>query len=383
MAEQRKIRKRVRKILKLQRKSDSEDDDEDSQYKVKCKGVLPSSTSQWDITCLQCIGIIYCDQSIPLSELLDSVYSNIGMFKPLNDKEKEYTACIQNSLDFSFSTQEVVDYCRKYRLSPNEVNIDVAEKVRSNLESDVFINTRETLKPYTVGLIEQFMRNVHHIIQIMRSKQGLLNVPQRVFVNLFCTFVKMCNLNPSEGSLWKTDQNVLQQNISSEADVVILPCNLMEASDYHAVNIVSVVDIKKLSTENLDTSEGLSSSSLSESSDMNQDHENSTDQPSIYSRVCKKLLGQHGAELVVHHELFGEKCIKNGKIYLSGMIVVGTQVTFTLLECSVDHMVDILNEKDVGRKTSFISYSEPKDLLIQKERDELLEAFWRLNNTTV
>ncbi|CAG2231026.1 unnamed protein product [Mytilus edulis] len=218
----------------------------------------------------------------------------------------------------------------------------------------------------------------------MRSKQGLLNVPERVFVNLFCNFVKMCNLNPSEGSLWKTDQNILQQNVSSEADVVILPCNLMEASDYQAVNVVSVVDIKKLSTENLDTTESLSSSSLSELSDFNQDTDGSTDQqPSIYKRICKKLLGQHGAELVVDHELFGEKCIKNGKIYLSGMIVVGTQVTFTLLVCSVDHMVDILNEKDVGRKTSYISYSEPKDMLIKKDRDELLEAFWRLNNTIV
>ncbi|VDI82084.1 Hypothetical predicted protein [Mytilus galloprovincialis] len=329
MAEQRKIRNRVRKISKLQRKSDSEDEDEDLLYTVKCKGLLPSSTSQWDLACLHSLGIFYCEKSIPLSEMLDIVYSNIDVFKPLTEKEKEYTTCIHDSLDFSFSTQEVVDYCRKYRLSPNEVNIDVAEKVRSNLESDTFINT-------------------------------------------------------SEGSLWKTDQNILQQNVFSEADVVILPCNLMEASDYQAVNVVSVVDVKKLSTENLDTTESLSSSSLSESSDIKQDNDGSTDQqPSIYKRICEKLLGQHGAELVVDHELFGEKCIKNGKIYLSGMIVVGTQVTFTLLVCSVDHMVDILNEKDVGRKTSYISYSEPKDMLIKKDRDELLEAFWRLNNTTV
>ncbi|CAC5402440.1 unnamed protein product [Mytilus coruscus] len=381
--EQRKIRNRVRKISKFQRKSSSEDGNEDLLYTVKCKGLLPSRTTQWDLACLHSLGIFYSDKSTPLSDLLDSVYSNIGVFKPLTEKEKEYTTSIQDSLYFSFSTQEVIDYCRKYMISPNEVNINVAEKVRSDLESDMFTKTREKLRPYTVGLIEQFIRNIHHIIQIMRSKRGLLNVPERVFVNLFCNFVKMCNLNPSEGSLWKTDHNILQQNVSSEADVVILPCNLMEASDYQAVNVVYVVDVKKLSTENLDTSESLSSSSLSESSDINQDHEHSACQPSIYKRVCKKLLGQHGAELVVHHELFGEKCIKNGKIFLSGMIVVGTQVTFTLLVCSVDHMVDILNEKDVGRKRSCISYSEPKDLLIKKDRDELLEAFWRLNYDSV
>ncbi|XP_052068861.1 uncharacterized protein LOC127708085 [Mytilus californianus] len=381
MAEQWKIRNRVRKIKKFQRKSSSEDDNEDLIYTVKCKGLLPSRTTQWDLACLHSLGIFYSDKSTPLSDLLDSVYSNIGVFKPLTEKEKEYTTSIQDSLDFSFSTQEMIDYCRKYMISPNEVNLNVAEKVRSNLESDMFTKTRDTLRPYTVGLIEQFIRNVHHIIQIMRCKQGLLNVPERVFVNLFCNFVKMCNLNPSEGSLWKTDQNLLQQKVSSEAGVVILPCNLMEANDYQAVNVVSVVDVIKLSTENLDTSESLSSSSLSESSDINREH--SACQPSIYRRVCKKLLGQHGAELVVHHELFGEKCIKNGKIYLSGMIVVGTQVTFTLLVCSVDHMVDILNEKDVRSKRSCISYSEPKDLLIKKDRDELLEAFWRLNYATV
>lgn len=42
--------------------------------------------------------------------------------------------------------------------------------------------------------------------------------------------------------------------------------------------------------------------------------------------------------------------------------------------------MEITDTDSVKKGTSFISYSEPKDLLIKEDRDELLESIARLNN---
>lgn len=47
----------------------------------------------------------------------------------------------------------------------------------------------------------------------------------------------------------------------------------------------------------------------------------------IYQRICPRILGQHGGELLIHHWVFGRKLSKGRAFkYLPGMIVVGTGV---------------------------------------------------------
>ena len=60
-------------------------------------------------------------------------------------------------------------------------------------------------------------------------------------------------------------------------------------------------------------------------------------------------------------------------------IVYVIQVIFTLLQTDGKHLSEVYTKENVEEKAN-IYYSKPKDILKKEDRDQLMEAFIRLNN---
>lgn len=86
--------------------------DSDSDSSVG-ESELPSSTSYWDTHVLDDLGIFYMENylSSPF-DVLDTIYTETGLFGPLLDEQKELVKLLQNSIVFSHS---ILDLFQKPR----------------------------------------------------------------------------------------------------------------------------------------------------------------------------------------------------------------------------------------------------------------------------
>ena len=54
-------------------------------------------------------------------------------------------------------------------------------------------------------------------------------------------------------------------------------------------------------------------------------------EPSIYRHINQDVLGQHGSDILVHIDKYGENLLSEKKyVYRPGVIVIGTKVTYIL-----------------------------------------------------
>ncbi|XP_076106121.1 uncharacterized protein LOC143074658 [Mytilus galloprovincialis] len=104
----------------------------------------------------------------------------------------------------------------------------------------------------------------------------------------------------------------------------------------------------------------------------------------IYQWFNPDILAKHGGDLLLLDQFFtGQLDGTDGlREYCPGVIVVGTEVTFTVLEIKTGHLTDVKNKLCEGGQAT-IFYSKPRDLLLKEDRDVLVEAFTRLNNCKV
>ncbi|XP_052081753.1 uncharacterized protein LOC127719572 [Mytilus californianus] len=197
--------------------------------------------------------------------------------------------------------------------------------------------------------------------------------------------------------MFKSTMNILQKSVTTEPDVVILSGNILE--NPRAVCAVSVAEMqfvdksmrychhghtrfKKTSQKEPEPSSSSLSSSSGDSEQSDYDEETVHGKPHIFKRIPPKLLAQHGGQLLVLSQLYtGQHFTKEKtKKFIPGMIVMGTQVTFTLLEYSVNHMKDLFLNNVNGKERSYIYYTDPMDYLKQEDRNLLLESIVRLSN---
>ncbi|XP_076094666.1 uncharacterized protein LOC143065155 isoform X3 [Mytilus galloprovincialis] len=285
--------------------------------------LIPCSTSDWNSCHLESLRIYFENAPKPISVLLDKVYQNTGMFGPLNEE--------QSSLD------QVV-----YLLN-------------------------------------------HIMMMIQKMRSSLKTLPKSGFKDLFKIFIQLSGLFASDGKLWTADRIILRDHeVISEADVAItsVGTDQEEFDDISAlVSIVEIDNHDNLISINIKQQEIKSLSKLaSDSSDSLVSEGPVLDMPPICNWISSNVLGQHGGELLIHFDKFAGILTQKEFFYRPGMILFGTKVVFTLLVCSKKHWMEITDTDSVKKGTSFISYSEPKDLLIKKDRDELVESIARLNN---
>ncbi|CAG2250923.1 unnamed protein product [Mytilus edulis] len=226
-------------------------------------------------------------------------------------------------------------------------------------------------------------------------KYGGQTGSEAVFIDLFTIFVRMTGVLAGPGAMFKSTMDILQKSVTAEPDVVILAGDILENPRVVcAVSVVEIHFVEKTTNQKKHTrfkktrqnrAEPLSTSSLSLSSDSEHSDYDKTSIPDelhIFKKIPPNLLAQHGGQLLVLSQLYtGQHFTKDKtKKLIPGIIVMGTQVTFTLLEYSVNHMKDLFLNNVNGKERSFIYYTEPMDYLKKEDRNLLLESIVRLSN---
>lgn len=365
---------------------DSDSDESD----VEDYRTLPTATSEWDLLYLQSVDIHYNNHfhNLP-SDILDIVHAKTGMFGPLTEKQEEFTKNLQNSISFNCSITEIIGIGLDLNV---ETFIPDMEKDINNQSSssdhltdvstvvDDFINSAIIMMKYQSSYINEINKY---------GKQSIPPVPKDIFANIFKAFTKMCCLLPIPGSAWRSNMNIHQIDVTSTSDVVIMTKDHLSSQFPETSSVVSIAEVKHLGlfTKEDDEKEPKArplrntSSYSSEQKEADDSESSVHEKPAILERIGQKFLGQHGGELLMHQSLYRKTLDEERSMkYIPGMMVIGTEVTLTLLELHGKHLAELRSKDGNIRHKSFIYYSKPRDLLKKEDRDILLESFVRLNN---
>ncbi|CAC5380047.1 unnamed protein product [Mytilus coruscus] len=289
---------------------------------------LPTATSEWDLLCLQSVDIHYNNHfhNLP-SDILDIVHAKTGMFGPLTEKQEEFTKNLQNSISFSCSITELLG-----------IGLDLN--------------------------VETFIQEVEKDIE--KNK---------------------CSSRP--GSAWRLIMNIHQVDVTSTSDVVIMTKDhcivsfqklhlLSSLQRQFCIDICQILfymfQLKNLSVFTKDVDDG------DEEQPTTRTHRNTSSDSSELKKsrrqVGQKVLGQHGGDLLLHQSLYPKTLDEERRMrYIPGMIVIGTEITFTLLALHGKHLAELRSKDGNIRHKSIINYSKPRDLLKKEDRDILLDSF--------
>lgn len=334
----------------------------DSAYLADSES-LPSSTSHWNTLCLEKLGIFYHNEyfSSPL-DIIERINSLTQCFGPMTTDQMQYIGDIIDTLTFDISMNE----CKEFEQDPADQHL--TEVILPELEEQIKKIRQHFSKGIRVKTLpEEFLHVVTHVLRYelgrFKSIKRMGPATEDLYVSVFNLFARLCGVDTVPGSLWRTKMEVGYNDVTSTADLLIMPLECPESfrkdyPDADSVAVVSVVEVKKLSSKKVPDELCVTSS--------------------IYDDVDSKTLGQHGGELLLHLRNYEEKLIRRRRV-LPGMIVIGTEVIFTVLEIDAKHLAQVYSRETVDSKAK-IFYSRPMDFLKKKDRDVLMEAIIRLNN---
>ncbi|CAC5361441.1 unnamed protein product [Mytilus coruscus] len=323
---------------------------------------LPKSTSQWDMLFLEKLGISYNNEyhASPL-DILDMINSKTGCFGSLRDEQTEYIGDLKETLGFDISLKE----SSENEQTPEQFAL--TDVVLPKLEEELLkIRQHYSSRKRVMSIPEEFVKVVALILRYelgrYKSVKRMGPATEDLYVTVFNIFARMCGVETIPGSLWRTKMEVGNTDVTSTADILIVPVECLDSfrKDYpvaDSVAVVSVVEGKRFSS---------------------RPEEQLVTQNSIYDYVDHKTLGQHGGKLLLHLQNYNNK-LTRGRRLLPGIIVMGTEVIFTVLEIEPKHLSQVYSEDSVDSRAK-IYYSKPKDFLKKADRDVLMEAIMRLNN---
>eukprot|EP00105_Crassostrea_gigas_P025245 XP_011445751.1 PREDICTED: uncharacterized protein LOC105341109 [Crassostrea gigas] len=231
-----------------------------------------------------------------------------------------------------------------------------------------------------------FSNQLYHILK--RRENGC-SIHESHMQALFEAFACMFGLKSGLGSvpcLEKETKRIMNLEISGAADIIFpykmfSPFQDVKQGTQHP-SVVAVCEVKKDSPKLNQSYSPLNSRTLT---DNKINFENSAEQVSSTTNkeashhktvmyLDDKIIGQHGGKLLFHFS----DTIKNGKIF--GLVVQETQVTFTMLEMSVEQYNDIVEGKVKHRSGDrpVLKVTKPYDYLKTQDRESIIEAFIKL-----
>ncbi|CAC5417269.1 unnamed protein product [Mytilus coruscus] len=356
--------------------NNSSTNSETSSYLGDSYYPFPSRTSKWNISCLESLGIFYNKKyhDSP-QDLLNMIFEETGAFRPVSEEQKCNATDIKKRMTFNFPLSDIVDM------------LTDKDKVALNNGESFFPEIEHDIDKCTSAYIREFIFSC----QLMLSCRAAFfydwreNIePKDMFVQMLEKFARLCKLIAVPGSACsakKTTMTLQNVSVTSKADLVMIPeryrRSTFSAKD-SATCVVSVVEVnnlnhKKSKVEMKKNARHVRLSTVACENDY-------SNPPQIYTKVHMDILAQHGGDLLIHRQLYCSTLSSSTThLYLPGMVVVGTEVIFTLMKIHRKHLMQLKEQRDtISRAT--IYYSKPKDLLKKKDRDELVEGFTRMGN---
>ncbi|VDI25334.1 Hypothetical predicted protein [Mytilus galloprovincialis] len=365
-----KRRRRTKRRIRSARSSES-----DSSNKTMHS--LSPSTSDWDVDFLKSLGISYNEVYHPSPmDILNMIYEDIDIFGPLTDDQKLDMERLQECLTFNSSIAEVME---------DEANIV------QNADGDIFFpdleNDIENLSSSSLQRAEDFLVKVQLMISCQVAfLNGLAEneVPVDMFVNILEAFSNMCHILPVPGSAFKCKKIIRNVPVTSSPHVVLIPWkNRLIPFAEEAACIVTVAQVQKEKQIKLSQEKWTNTAPTKDVKHSSDCQSEVSHEPTIFEKVHGNILGRHGSELLINEHSYGS-ILSKGRIlkYLPGIICIGTEVIFTLLKITSSHLSQLKTKSKTFRQQTeaTIYYSEPKDFLWKVDRDNLIEAFIRLNN---
>ncbi|XP_063442818.1 uncharacterized protein LOC134723105 [Mytilus trossulus] len=337
---------------------------------------FPPRTSKWNIACLESLGIFYNKEfhDSP-QDILSMIFEETGAFHPVSEEQNCNVTDIKKSLTFNFPISEIVDM------------LTDKEKVTLNNGESFFPEIEHDIDECTSVDIREFLFSC----QLMLSCRAAFfydwreNIePKDMFVEILEKFARLCQLITVPGSacsVKKTSMTLENVSVTSKADLVMIPeryrRSTFSAKD-SATCVVSVAEINNLKQRK--SKVGREKAAQDVRSSIKDGEKDSSEPTQIYTKVNTDILAQHGGDLLINRQMYCSTLSSSTPtLYLPGMIVVGTEVIFTLMKIHRKHVMQLKEQRETTLRAT-IYYSKPKDLLRKEDRDELVEAFTELSN---
>lgn len=373
------------------------------------KNCLPEYVSEWKLKHSNKLNIYYEKNFLasPFDILLKT-----GKVKELSDLQKKYISVLQPYLHFDAVYEKNADKVHLHRFYD-----DYMKPVLEKIQESVIVRPLEVEKKYEEDkeskennsivervkfCVEDFINEL--LIFLRRTLHPHSNVTEGMYSSLFRSFATMCYLRPRNGDEYLSYfKGLLGVDVSSNPDYRLCTRPMSHIDNNDPYTVVSIVKLEKTDIDDEDElsrkrhkqscSRGSSRSTSSEdeplrkrtkrtvkiksSSSMSLENESRNYISEIELDLGSAVLGQHAGEL-----LLDIPKIQYTSIKIPGMIVKDTKVYFTLLDMSGDHYYKLCKRMTLNKDkdVATIFYSKPLDILIEEERNILIESFMRLNN---
>ncbi|XP_052065364.1 uncharacterized protein LOC127705150 [Mytilus californianus] len=337
---------------------------------------FPSRTSKWNISCLESLGIFYNKKyhDSP-QDLLNMIFEETGAFRPVSEEQKCNATDIKKRMTFNFPISDIVDM------------LTDKEKVTLNNGESFFPEIEHDIDKCSSADIREFIFSC----QLMLSCRAAFfydwreNIePKDMFVQMLEKFARLCQLIAVPGSACSAKKTIMTlQNVSvtSQADLVMIPEKYRRGAFSACVSATCVVSVVEVNNLNHKKSEvEMKKAAQHGRSSTEAGEMEGSEKPQIYTKVHADILAQHGGDLLIHRQLYCSTLSSSTTtLYLPGMVVVGSEVIFTLLKILRKHVMQLKEQRDTTLRAT-IYYSKPKDMLKKEDRDELIEALTRISN---
>ncbi|XP_052079421.1 uncharacterized protein LOC127717701 [Mytilus californianus] len=286
-----------------------------------------------------------------------------GIAIALTDIQNQFMEYLKSVLHFS----ENLD---GFRLYASRIKLQLTDVKQELLRSGAFKSNQMSLQ-YFIQLLE----NLCDKASMEEPEYGTL------FTELVSRFAEVCLLMPynhPERSCWEDFLGRPGFNLTSTPDLRFYRYGFDHSKSRSSFCVVQTNNMPKDTTEPC---------RKKQKKKFDSESETSGDDDIQYSRTSleDRLKGRHaGALLVDLHTIVKEKhddtCIEYS---MPGMLVDGTRVCLTMLVISKDHYEKLKVGQELTKDdAATIYYSTFYDILLQSQRNDLIELFLCLNNMT-
>ncbi|XP_071148087.1 uncharacterized protein [Mytilus edulis] len=289
------------------------------------------------------------------------VFQRGGINIALTDIQMKYFEYLKSFLTFS----ESLDGFRLY-----------ASRIKQHLtdiKQELFMSTAFYSCQISLQYFIQLLENLCDKASMEEPEYGSL------FTELVSRFAEVCLLMPynhPERSCWENFLGRPGFNLTSTPDLLFYKYGFDLSKSRSSFCVV------QMSNKPKDTTEPCRKKQKCDS-----ENDTSSDDDSRYSRtsVEDRLKGRHaGALLVDLHDIIKDKYDNTCEEYsMPGMLVDGTRISLTMLVISKDHYERLENGQELTKDhAATIYYSTFYDILLQSQRNDLIQLFLCLNNMT-
>ncbi|XP_071124450.1 uncharacterized protein [Mytilus edulis] len=347
------------------------------RQQLTSKASFDNLVSHWDLTNLERLGIFYAVQPVDINTLLDKSLSYNSQISHLSPNLKTFITILERFLNFNVSLPD--DYSEGERREDRQARWtnEMEALARCKIEADKVYKYEEVIDNETetdndlLCLFDSIMASVREFYVDLKQfmvDSKLNRCTEGSYRELCRAFLKTCGLGTRAGNVLNQTLEIGELTVKSSPDLRCYSHSNSLVDNYQEETVLVIGEIKQWKR--------------------NWKLLHSMDFRSHHLQPCN-VLGPHGGQLLLETN---STCFRIGVdseqqrcrlVY--GAIIIGTQVVFTALEISEQHLTEIENVKTYKGRienenrigNSIISYTRPYDYLKASERSFIYESLLR------